>query len=108
MAADGDELQQKPQPKWVDQLWQDLACKKNQRTKNESIYSLNCLSDSEKIPAYSFMERVLSLSALKVGINWLIRLLGKIVAVLTDLKSLGAAISWALLNPEIFFRLLGM
>ena len=54
------------------------------------------------------MERVLSLSALKVGTNTFNLSSSNSAAVLTFLKSEGAAISDELLKDEIFFRLLGM
>ena len=54
------------------------------------------------------MERVLSLSALKVGTNRFNLLFLNSLAVRTFLKSEGAAISDESLKDEIFFRLLGM
>ena len=66
------------------------------------------LSDSLNSPRYSLMERVLSLSALKVGTNAFNLLSLNSVAIRTFLKSEGAAISDELLKDEIFFRLLGM
>ena len=54
------------------------------------------------------MQRVLSLSALKVGINKFSWPFLNSVAVLTFLKSLGAGISDELLKDEIFLRVLGM
>ena len=66
------------------------------------------LSDSLNSPRYSLMERVLSLSALKVGTNAFNLLSLNSVAVRTFLKSEGAAISDESLKDEIFFRLLGM
>ena len=66
------------------------------------------LSDSLNSSRYSLMERVLSLSALKVGTNRFNFLSLNSVAVRTVLKSEGAAISDESLKDEIFFRLLGM